>query len=116
MGDIPCISNVLYPVADVRRAAVFYSEVFGFETQFVDGTRFAALDGGGTTLAVAGEAEAVAAEAVAASVRVGDVAKAVEEVVGGGGAVVVPPRPGPHEIRAVVADPWGNRLIIYSRS
>jgi predicted enzyme related to lactoylglutathione lyase len=107
------IGNVLHPVADVEAAVRFYATAFGLETKFVDGDRYAALDAGGTTLALAGPGEDVTGGVPAASFKVPDVAAALASVVARGGSVVRPPEPGPHEVRAVVRDPWGNTLVIY---
>jgi predicted enzyme related to lactoylglutathione lyase len=106
------IGNVLHPVGDVSAAVEFYGSVFGFSTKFVDGERYAALDAGGTTLALAAPEEDVAGVA-AASVKVVDVPATVAAIVAAGGSVVREPETGPHEIRAVVRDPWANTVIVY---
>jgi len=107
------IGNVLHPVTDVAAAASFYGRVFGFATKFTDGDRYAALDGGSITLALAGPAEDVTGGRAAASIKVPDVLAAVEDVVREGGSIVRAPEEGPHERRAVVLDPWENTLVIY---
>jgi predicted enzyme related to lactoylglutathione lyase len=112
-GEPVRIGNVLHPVADVGAALRFYEGVFGLERKFVDGDRFAALDAGGTTLALAGPGEDVTGGVAAASFRVADVAASVAAIVGAGGGVVREPERGPHEVRAVVRDPWGNVLVVY---
>jgi len=107
------IGNVLHPVTDVAAAADYYGRVFGFVTKFQDGDRYAALDGGSVTLALAGPAEDVTGGRVAASIKVPDVLAAVEAVVRAGGSSVRPAEAGPHELRAVVLDPWENALVVY---
>jgi predicted enzyme related to lactoylglutathione lyase len=107
------IGNVLHPVTDVSAAAGFYRRAFGFATKFIDGERYAALDGGSITLALAGPAEDVTGGRAAASIKVHDVRAAVEAVVQAGGSIVRSPEAGPHELRAVVLDPWDNALVIY---
>ena len=107
------IGNVLHPVTDVASAADFYGRAFGFATKFADGDRYAALDGGSLTLALAGPAEDVTAGRAAVSIKVPDVRATVEAVVEAGGSVVRSPEVGPHELRAVVIDPWENALVIY---
>jgi len=107
------IGNVLHPVADVTAAAGFYGRAFGFATKFTDGDRYAALDGGSITLALAGPAEDVTGGRAAASIKVPDVRAVVEAVAQGGGTIVRTPEAGPHELRAVVRDPWGNAFVIY---
>jgi predicted enzyme related to lactoylglutathione lyase len=108
----PRIGNVLHPVGDVAAAVEFYGSVFGFVTKFVDGQRYAALDAGGVTLALAAPEEDVAGVA-AASVKVPDVGATVQAVVAAGGVVVREPQAGPHEMRAVIRDPWANTFIVY---
>ena len=107
------IGNVLHPVADVDAAVRFYADTFGLATKFVDGDRYAALDAGGTTLALAGPAEDVTGGVPAASFKVPDVAAALPPLVQGGGSVVREPEQGPHEVRAVARDPWGNTVVVY---
>jgi predicted enzyme related to lactoylglutathione lyase len=104
----------MYPVRDVDAAVEFYSTVFELDTKFRDGTRFAALDGGKVTIAIAGEEEDVTDGRVAASFKVGDVAAAVAAAVAAGGTVVRQPEDGPHETRAVVEDPWNNLVVLYA--
>jgi predicted enzyme related to lactoylglutathione lyase len=103
------VGNVLIPVSDLDQAIAFY----GLPVKFRDGDRFAALDGGGVTVALAGPAEHVT-ESAAPSYRVDDVARAVEELSARGGEVVRPPEDGPHETRAVLRDPSGNVFVLYS--
>jgi predicted enzyme related to lactoylglutathione lyase len=67
------------------------------------------------TVGVLGPDEDVTGARVAASFRVPDVAKAVENAVAAGATVVRPPERGPHEIRAVVADPWGNPVVLAAK-
>jgi predicted enzyme related to lactoylglutathione lyase len=107
------IGQVLHPVRDVRAAVDFYARAFGFTAKYVDGLRFAALDAGGTTLALAAPEEDLTAGTPAAAVKVADVATTVADVVAAGGQVLHKATPGPHEIRAVIRDPWGNTLIVY---
>ncbi|WP_344565690.1 VOC family protein [Streptomyces axinellae] len=107
------IGNVLHPVADVDAAVRFYTDIFGLATMFVDGDRYAALDAGSTTLALAGPTEDVTGGVPAASFKVPNVASALAALVQGGGSVVRELERGPHEIRAVARDPWGNTVVIY---
>jgi predicted enzyme related to lactoylglutathione lyase len=109
------IGNVIYPAADVSAAVAFYGTALGLATKFQDGSRYAALDAGGVTLAITGGEEDVTDGRVAASFRVPDVAAAVRAAVDAGASVLVPASEGPHEIRAVIADPWGNPVVLYAR-
>ena len=108
------IGNVLYPVSDVDRAVAFYRDGLGLAVKFTDGGRFAALDAGGTTFALAGPAEDVTGGDPAASFKVPDVAAAVERLTAAGARLVAGPDDGPHETRAVLRDPDGNPLVVYA--
>jgi len=108
------LRQVLHPVRDVAAAVDFYAAAFGFEPRFIDGHRYASLDAGATTLALAGPAEDVTDGESAAAVKVPDVEDALRAVVAAGGTVVRQPDVGPHEVRAVVRDPWGNPVVIYA--
>jgi predicted enzyme related to lactoylglutathione lyase len=103
------IGNVLIPVADLDEAIAFY----GLPVKFRDGDRFAALNGGGVTIALAGPAEHVTASA-APSFKVDSVRTAVLDLVSRGAEVVREPEDGPHETRAVLRDPSGNVFVLYS--
>jgi predicted enzyme related to lactoylglutathione lyase len=109
------VGNVLYPVKDVDAAVNFYAAVLSLATKFQDGTRFAALDGGSVSVALAGDEEDVTDGRVAASFKVDDVQQAVDTAVSNGATVLRAPEQGPHEIRAVLVDPWDNPLVVYSR-
>ncbi|GAB3681369.1 VOC family protein [Actinocorallia lasiicapitis] len=109
----PKVGNVLYPAQDVAQAVAFYTKGLGLTVKFADGARFAALDGGGTTFALAGEEEDLVG-VPAVSFKVEDVPAAVERLVAAGGAVVRAAQEGPHEIRAVLRDPAGNPFVVYA--
>jgi len=108
------LRQVLHPVGDVGAAVDFYAAAFGFAPKFIDGDRYAALDAGATTLALAGPAEDVTDGDSAAAVKVTDVEAAMRAVVAAGGSVSRQSDAGPHEVRAVVRDPWGNPIVIYA--
>ncbi|MEU8266893.1 VOC family protein [Sphaerisporangium sp. NPDC049002] len=108
------LGNVLIPVSDLDKAVTFYTEALGLTLKFRDGDRFAALDAGGVTIALAAPAEQVAGSATAPSYKVGDVAEAVRDLTASGAELVSGPEAGPHEIRAVLRDPSGNVLVLYS--
>jgi predicted enzyme related to lactoylglutathione lyase len=110
------VGNVLVPVADLDAAIGFYSGVLGLAVRFRDGDRFAALDGGGVTVALVAPEEQVAGTATAPSYKVGDVAAAVAALTDAGAELVRGPETGPHETRAVLRDPSGNVLVLYSPS
>jgi predicted enzyme related to lactoylglutathione lyase len=105
---------VLYPAKDVEAAVAFYRDALGLTVKFQDGSRFAALDGGGTTFAIAGEEEDVTEGVPAVSFKVDDVKATTAEVTAAGARLVRGPEEGPHEIRAVLRDPAGNPFVLYS--
>lgn len=107
------IGNVMYPAKDVAKAVEFYRDGLGLEVKFADGTRFAALNGGGATFAIAGEEEDLVG-APAVSFKVEDVAATVEKLLAAGAEVVRGPEEGPHEVRAVLRDPAGNPFVVYA--
>ena len=92
MTDPTTVNSVLYPARDVDAAVAFYGEVLGLPVKFQDGSRYAALDAGGVSIGILGPEEDVA-----------------------GAAVVRAPETGPHEIRAVVTDPWGNPIVFAAK-
>jgi predicted enzyme related to lactoylglutathione lyase len=108
------IGNALYPVQDLEQAVAFYRDGLGLAVKFQDGARFAALDGGGTTFALAGPEEDVTGGEPAVSFKVDDVAATVAKLTAAGAQVVRAPEEGPHEIRAVLRDPAGNPFVLYS--
>ncbi len=107
------IGNVMYPAKDLAKAVEFYRDGLGLAVKFADGDRFAALDGGGTTFALAGPEEDLAGAPVA-SFKVEDVPSLVEKLTAAGAEVVRGPEEGPHEIRAVLRDPAGNPFVVYA--
>ncbi|WP_067828968.1 VOC family protein [Actinomadura kijaniata] len=109
------VGNILYPVEDIEQAVRFYRDGLGLTVKFQDGGRFAALDGGGVTFALAGPEEDVTGGAPAASFRVEDVAAAAARLTGAGATLVRGPEEGPHEVRAVLRDPAGNPFVLYAR-
>jgi len=108
------IGNVLHPVGDVAAAVTFYREAFGLGLKFADGDRYAALDAGGTTLALVSPEEDVTDGVAAASFKVPDVPAALAAITEAGGSVLRPAEQGPHEVRAVARDPWGNTVVVYA--
>jgi predicted enzyme related to lactoylglutathione lyase len=107
------IGNVLYTADDVTAAVRFYRDALGLNVKFQDGDRYAALDGGGTTFAIAGPEEQIVAEP-AVSFKVDDVAAMTDRLTAAGAALVRGPEEGPHEIRAVLRDPAGNPFVLYA--
>jgi predicted enzyme related to lactoylglutathione lyase len=106
---------VLHPVEDLDAAVRFYEQGLGLAVRFRDGDRFCALDAGGVTIALAAGSEREAtAGAVAVTYKVDDVPAAVAQLVAAGAQLLVPPREGPHEVRAALRDPAGNVFAVYA--
>ncbi|MEU6379383.1 VOC family protein [Streptomyces sp. NPDC046909] len=114
MADGVKLGNVLYPTADVPAAVAFYGDTLGCTVKFQDGGRFAALDAGGATLALAGPEEDVTGGRPAASFKVKDLDGTVQRLLAAGAELHRPAEEGPHETRAVLLDPWGNPVVVYS--
>jgi catechol 2,3-dioxygenase-like lactoylglutathione lyase family enzyme len=108
------IGNVLYGAKDVDEAVRFYRDALGLTLKFQDGGRFAALDGDGTTFAIAGPEEDVTGGEPAVSFKVDDVPAMTEKLTAAGARLVRGPEEGPHEIRAVLRDPAGNPFVLYA--
>ena len=109
------IGNVLYPVGNINDALTFYTQGLDLTVKFTDGERYAALDGGGVTLALAGPEEDLTDGVAAASFKVADIDAAIERVTALGARLVRGPESGPHEVRAVLRDPAGNLFILYAK-
>ena len=107
------VGMVVHPVSDLESAAAFYADGLGLKQLFRDGDRFCAFDAGGFTVALAAGDETVA-EATAISYKVVDLDAAIRRLVDSGAELLRGPEEGPHEIRAVLRDPAGNPLILYT--
>jgi predicted enzyme related to lactoylglutathione lyase len=104
---------VIHPVEDMESAARFYESALGLALKFRDGDRFCAFDVGGVTLALAAGAERLT-RSPAVSLKVADLDASLAELQAAGAKVLRGPEVGPHERRAVLEDPAGNALILYS--
>lgn len=111
MPGIQRIGNVFYRAPDMEAAVNFYTRVLGLTLKFRDGDHWAAFDVAGMTLAVEGGAPGGAGGATV-SLRVDGLSSVVADV-RARGASVSEIETGPHERRATVTDPAGNRLVLY---
>lgn len=106
------VGHVLLPVSDLDRALAFYHDVLGLKVRFRDGDRYAALDGDGTTIALAAPGEQPVTGHPALGLKVPDVGRTAEAF-RASGAAVGDVTTGGHEQRAVLRDPDGNVLVLY---
>ena len=107
------LRQLIVPVEDVGGAARAYGQSLGLELRFQDGDRWAALDAGGLTLALAGPGEQPAGGGIAIGVKVVDLEAALARVEAEGGDVLEPPRAGAHERRATCRDRFGTTIALY---
>ena len=108
------VGHVVLPVTSTAAGIEFCTKALGFEVRFVDGDRFAALDGGGVTLALAAEAEQVVPGAVAIGVKVDDVGAALQRAVAAGARALGNAVETPHDHRQAICDPDGNIFVLYA--
>jgi catechol 2,3-dioxygenase-like lactoylglutathione lyase family enzyme len=107
------VRQIVLSTGNLDDSIRFYTETLGFALKFRDDTRYAALDGGSVTLALATAVDHPLPGKVLVGIKTVDVdalARAVEE---GGGEVVEGPYEDAHERRAVVYDKEGNGLVLY---
>jgi len=109
------LRQIIQPVENIAQAVDFYSRAFGLHVRFVDDDRFAALDAGGAVLALAAGEENLAGHS-APAFKVTDLDGFLASFSAAGGTTLRGPEVGPHERRVVVADPWGNRIVVYASS
>ena len=106
---------IMIPVDDLSAAVIFYHNRLGLDIRFRDGDRFCVLNGNGLTIALAAMKERVTNTTVAAF-KVENLEIAVDLLKKEGMKFVGGIELGPHESRAVVIDPCGNELVIFSAS
>ena len=105
---------LMQPVDDLDAALRFYRDGLGLSVKFRDGERFAALDAGGFTLALAAAGERVV-DTPALAWRVDDIDAALARLVAAGARIVSPSEKGPHEWRAVLRDVAGHPLVLTAK-
>lgn len=105
---------IILSTDDLDESIKFYSETLGMPVKFRDGTHFAALDGGGVTLALATPVDHPIPGQVVVGIKTADVDAVAKTVQESGGGVVRGPYDDAHERRAVVYDTKGNGLVFYS--
>ncbi len=104
---------VVLHVRDMDAACRYYADGLGLSLLFRDGDRWATFSAGNFNIALATGDGNVLPEA-AVTIKVADVAAALERAVTGGAQLVDPPAEGEHEIRAAFRDPDGHLFYLYS--
>ncbi len=113
MALVQKLGMVIHPVDDLESAVAFYRDALELTLKFRDGDRFCAFDVGGVTLALAaGEERLTPVPAI--SLKVTDLDAALSRLLAAGARLLRGPEQGPHERRAVLADPSGNALLLYA--
>ncbi|MDN0084512.1 VOC family protein [Crenobacter sp. SG2305] len=108
------LTMLIQPVDDLPTAAAFYRDAFGYTEKFRDGARFCLFDTGALPLALTAGEERLT-ERAAPVYRVDDIEAALARLTAAGARVLRPLEAGPHEWRAVLADPASNPLILTAR-
>lgn len=108
------VKMIILSTGDLDESIRFYSETLGMALKFRDGAHFAALDGGGVTLALATAVDHPIPGQVVVGIKTADVDAAAKAIEANGGGVVTAPYDDAHERRAVVYDNKGNGLVFYS--
>ena len=110
---VTSVGSVVLATERMDQALAFYSGVLGFDLKFRDGNEWAALDGRGATVSLAGPRER-SADPVSLAIKVVDLDAAISAAVRGGGTLVSGPVAGAHESRAELRDPDGHLLMLYT--
>jgi lactoylglutathione lyase len=107
------VGHVLLPAEDVGRTVAFLTETLGLPLRFQDGDRYAAIDGGSTTLAVAAEAELPAPGKVAVGLKVTDLDAVAARLEAAGTPLLGGVVESEHERSLGFQDPAGNVFVAY---
>lgn len=110
------LKQILVPVADMDDAIAFYTGQLGFALKFRDGSRYAALDTGATTLALVAEQEDVTSGRPGIAIEVADVEETTRTMVAAGAPLILAPQIGPHECRSVVEGAGGLPVVLYAKT
>lgn len=114
MSALGRVGHVLLPTDDLDAALRFYGDVLGLPLRFRDGDRYAALDGGGTTIALAAPEEQPAVGRTAIGLKVDDVRATAERLRAAGITLLGEVEETDHELRVGFRDPDGNVFVAYA--
>lgn len=112
MSDLN-VRMVLLSTKDLDQSIAFYIETLGMTLKFRDGDRYAAIDGGSITIALAADIDHPIPGEVVVGIRTGDVDATAAAIAAGGGTILKLAYNDGHERRAIVRDNSGNGLVIY---
>lgn len=108
------LMGVILPVDNLDTALRFYSDTLGWTLQFRDGDRYASLDAGGTTIALAAPAEQPVKGQPALLVKVRDLSREAVRLSDAGVDILLEPVNGRHEVRAAIRDTASNIISLYT--
>lgn len=112
MEPVGRFGHVILGVESLDEALAFFQGVLGLALKFRDGDRYAALDAGGVTLALAAGAEAPPG-GHAISFKVEDLVATERRLREAGATVVAGPEEGPHE-RRLTLESGGHTVVVYA--
>jgi len=108
------VRMVVLSTDNLDKSIAFYTETLDMPLKFRDGDRYAAIDGGSVTIALATGVDHPQPGKIVVGIKTDDVDGAAKAIEGGGGVIVKPPYNDAHERRAFVHDNMGNGLVFYS--
>lgn len=107
------VRMVVLSTGNIDSAIQFYSEGLGMPLKFRDGDRYAAMDGGSVTIALATDEDHPLPGHVVVGIKAADVDRAAMAIAAAGGRVLRAPYNDLHERRAVACDKDGNGIVLY---
>lgn len=107
------VRMVVLSTNDLAASIDFYVATLGMKLKFRDGDRYAAIDSGSITIALATEIDHPIPGEVVIGMKAADVDTAAAVIAAAGGTIVRAPYDDAHERRAVARDGSGNGLVIY---
>ena len=112
MSDLE-LRMIMLSTDHLEASIAFYVETLGMKLKFRDGDRFAAIDAGPITLALATADDHPVPGEVALGIKAGDVDETAATILAAGGSMVGAVADGGHERRAIMRDSSGNAVVIY---
>lgn len=113
----PCVGDLRMVVLtsdDLERSIQFYVGTLGMKLKFRDGDRYAAIDAGSVTIALAAADDHPIPGEVVIGLKATDVDGLAASIVADGGALITVAHDDLHERRAVLRDSSGNGLVLYA--